>query len=217
MRFSWDLSKDLLNQRDHGITFQEATTVFGDSLAVTVSDPDHSVGEGRSITIGQSSSGPSHANKSPPLRFRRIRLHRGVGARAIRLQHRLWKGLGVRFFYTRRVVVTLSSGAAGRRTGRLLARGFYICRFRGGHVRQCQHEGRALATRFCEVFSELISTEGTKCSVRSVGTHRSHTKATGAPFLRKRRPWRKRGAHHLRGRPNCVFRNRTVRTQPQGA
>jgi uncharacterized DUF497 family protein len=33
MRFSWDLSKDLLNQRDHGITFQEATTVFGDSLA----------------------------------------------------------------------------------------------------------------------------------------------------------------------------------------
>jgi len=57
MRFSWDLSKDLLNQRDHGITFQEATTVFGDSLAVTVSDPDHSVGEERFTTIGQSSSG----------------------------------------------------------------------------------------------------------------------------------------------------------------
>ena len=57
MRFSWDPSKDLLNQRDHGIAFQEATTVFGDSLAVTVSDPDHSVGEERFITIGQSSSG----------------------------------------------------------------------------------------------------------------------------------------------------------------
>ena len=57
MRFSWDPNKDLLNQRDHGITFQEATTVFGDSLAVTVSDPDHSVGEERFITIGQSSSG----------------------------------------------------------------------------------------------------------------------------------------------------------------
>ena len=41
----------------HGITFQEATTVFGDSLAVTVSDPDHSIGEERLITIGQSSSG----------------------------------------------------------------------------------------------------------------------------------------------------------------
>ena len=57
MRFSWDPNKDLLNQRDHGITFQEATTVFGDSLAVTVSDPDHSIGEERVITIGQSSSG----------------------------------------------------------------------------------------------------------------------------------------------------------------
>jgi len=57
MRFSWDPNKDLLNQRDHGITFQEATTVFGDSLAVTVSDPDHSIGEERLITIGQSSSG----------------------------------------------------------------------------------------------------------------------------------------------------------------
>ncbi len=57
MRFSWDPNKDRLNQRDHGITFQEATTVFGDSLAVTVSDPDHSIGEERFITIGQSSSG----------------------------------------------------------------------------------------------------------------------------------------------------------------
>ena len=57
MRFSWDPRKDGLNQRDHGINFQEATTVFGDSLAVTVSDPDHSIGEERFITIGQSSSG----------------------------------------------------------------------------------------------------------------------------------------------------------------
>ena len=57
MRFSWDPNKDLLNQRDHGVAFQEATTVFGDSLAVTVSDPDHSIGEERFITIGQSSSG----------------------------------------------------------------------------------------------------------------------------------------------------------------
>jgi len=41
----------------HGITFQEATTVFGDALAITVSDPDHSIDEERFITIGQSSSG----------------------------------------------------------------------------------------------------------------------------------------------------------------
>jgi uncharacterized DUF497 family protein len=57
MRFTWDPDKERLNQRDHGIGFQEATAVFGDSLAVTVSDPDHSIGEERFITIGQSSSG----------------------------------------------------------------------------------------------------------------------------------------------------------------
>ncbi|MDQ5849554.1 MAG: BrnT family toxin [Pseudomonadota bacterium] len=57
MRFSWDPNKDRFNQRDHSVKFQEATTVFGDSLAVTVPDPDHSIGEERFITIGQSSSG----------------------------------------------------------------------------------------------------------------------------------------------------------------
>ncbi len=57
MRFTWDPDKERRNKRDHGIGFQEATTVFGDSLAVTVSDPDHSVGEERLVTIGHSSSG----------------------------------------------------------------------------------------------------------------------------------------------------------------
>jgi len=57
MRFSWDPNKDRLNRRDHDIRFQEATTVFGDPLAVTVLDPDHSIREERLLTIGQSSSG----------------------------------------------------------------------------------------------------------------------------------------------------------------
>lgn len=57
MRFTWDPAKERQNRRDHGIEFQEATTVFGDALAVTVPDPDHSVGEERSITMGQSASG----------------------------------------------------------------------------------------------------------------------------------------------------------------
>lgn len=57
MRFTWDPKKDRLNQRDHGVRFQEATTVFGDALAVTVPDPDHSIGEERFVTMGQSSSG----------------------------------------------------------------------------------------------------------------------------------------------------------------
>ena len=57
MRFAWDPNKERRNKRKHGVGFQEATTVFGDQLAVTVSDPDHSVGEERLVTVGQSSSG----------------------------------------------------------------------------------------------------------------------------------------------------------------
>lgn len=57
MRFSWDPEKERRNQRRHSTTFQEATTVFGDPLAVTVGDLDHSVGEARFITVGQASSG----------------------------------------------------------------------------------------------------------------------------------------------------------------
>ena len=54
MHFSWDADKDLQNQNDHGVSFQEASTVFGDPLAVTVSDPDHSIREERFVTMGQS-------------------------------------------------------------------------------------------------------------------------------------------------------------------
>jgi len=57
MRFTWDPNKERRNKRDHGIAFQEATTVFGDSLAVTVSDPDHSAGQERFVTMGHSTSG----------------------------------------------------------------------------------------------------------------------------------------------------------------
>ncbi len=57
MRFTWDPAKERRNKLKHAVDFQEATTVFGDPLAVTVSDPDHSVGEARLVTVGQSSAG----------------------------------------------------------------------------------------------------------------------------------------------------------------
>ena len=56
MRFEWDPLKAEANLRKHGVSFDEASTVFGDPLAATVSDPDHSADEARSITIGQSGS-----------------------------------------------------------------------------------------------------------------------------------------------------------------
>ncbi len=55
MRFQWDPDKASGNVRKHGVSFEEAVTVFGDPLAVTISDPDHSVGEFRFLTTGRSS------------------------------------------------------------------------------------------------------------------------------------------------------------------
>ncbi len=55
MKFQWDSNKASNNAKKHGVSFEEAVTVFGDTLAITISDPDHSVGEIRLLTIGQSS------------------------------------------------------------------------------------------------------------------------------------------------------------------
>jgi hypothetical protein len=57
LRFEWNRSKALLNIRKHGIAFEEASTVFGDSLSLTIPDTFHSIGEERFITIGTSVKG----------------------------------------------------------------------------------------------------------------------------------------------------------------
>ncbi|MCI0556254.1 MAG: BrnT family toxin, partial [Anaerolineae bacterium] len=55
MNFEWDPRKAGRNLKKHGVSFTEAGTVFGDELAITVPDPDHSEDEDRYITIGWSS------------------------------------------------------------------------------------------------------------------------------------------------------------------
>lgn len=55
MRFEWDPKKAKRNLKKHAVSFDEAVTVFYDSLSATFDDPDHSVGEHRYITIGFSS------------------------------------------------------------------------------------------------------------------------------------------------------------------
>jgi uncharacterized DUF497 family protein len=52
--YEWDPKKAKTNQRKHGVSFEEAATVFLDPLAVTYPDPDHSDEEVREITIGHS-------------------------------------------------------------------------------------------------------------------------------------------------------------------
>jgi len=56
LRFEWDSSKARQNLLKHGVSFEEASTVFADLLSVTILDPDHSIVEERWVTIGQSSS-----------------------------------------------------------------------------------------------------------------------------------------------------------------
>ncbi len=55
MEFEWDPKKAAKNLRRHRVSFNEAATVFGDSLGTTVPDPDHSLAEDRYITVGISS------------------------------------------------------------------------------------------------------------------------------------------------------------------
>ncbi|MEH2373217.1 BrnT family toxin [Nostoc sp.] len=54
MKFQWDSDKASSNAKKHSVSFEEAVTIFGDPLAVTIPDPDHSIGEFRLITTGQS-------------------------------------------------------------------------------------------------------------------------------------------------------------------
>ncbi len=56
MNFEWDPSKAAHNRRKHGVSFHEAATVFGDALALTYQDPDHSEQEQRFITVGMSNA-----------------------------------------------------------------------------------------------------------------------------------------------------------------
>ncbi|MHB8308852.1 MAG: BrnT family toxin [Metallibacterium sp.] len=56
MNYDWDAAKAARNLKKHGVTFEEAGFVFGDPLACTFPDPDHSIGELRFLTFGMSIS-----------------------------------------------------------------------------------------------------------------------------------------------------------------
>ena len=54
MEFEWHPNKAVSNLAKHNVSFNEASTVFGDPLSLTFPDPDHSDDESRYITIGES-------------------------------------------------------------------------------------------------------------------------------------------------------------------
>lgn len=57
LTFEWNEKKADDNLRKHGVSFDEAKTVFNDPFSVTIYDPDHSSDEQRYIDIGLSSKG----------------------------------------------------------------------------------------------------------------------------------------------------------------
>lgn len=88
MKFEWDSDKAEGNLKKHGLSFDEAATVFLDPLAVSGSDPDHSIGESRYITFGSSSLGHllavSHAHRLGAIRL--------ISARRVtRLERKLYE------------------------------------------------------------------------------------------------------------------------------
>ena len=54
IKFDWDPRKARRNLRKHGIDFEEASTVFADTLSITIPDPDPSEAEERWVTMGLS-------------------------------------------------------------------------------------------------------------------------------------------------------------------
>ena len=80
-RVEWDPNKAASNLDKHGVSFEEASTVFFDPLALTIPDPEHSFDEDRFITMGLSASaqllvvvhttGPERSGSSAPGRRRR--------------------------------------------------------------------------------------------------------------------------------------------------
>jgi uncharacterized protein len=78
VRFEWNALKAAANVRKHGISFNEAASVFFDPLSATGEDPDHSIEERRFVTFGMSSSGRllvvSHMDRGDAIRIITARL-----------------------------------------------------------------------------------------------------------------------------------------------
>jgi uncharacterized DUF497 family protein len=90
--FQWDARKALANLKKHGVTFEDASSVFFDPLAITYPDPDHSLDELREVTLGYTIKGDmvfvSHCERGDRIRI--------IGARpATRAERRQYEeGIG---------------------------------------------------------------------------------------------------------------------------
>jgi uncharacterized DUF497 family protein len=72
LNFQWDENKARTNLAKHGVSFEEATTVFGDPVSLTIPDPAHSQVEDRLIILGHSKAtqGPGRQVSLPSTVYR---------------------------------------------------------------------------------------------------------------------------------------------------
>ena len=54
IQFEWDQNKNKINKRKHGVSFEEARSIFFDEKAIQFDDPDHSESENRFLMLGLS-------------------------------------------------------------------------------------------------------------------------------------------------------------------
>ena len=73
MDFEWNRQKAEINIQKHGVAFDEASTVFGDTLSITFPDSDHSIQEERYLIVGLSNKNRilviSHVYRSETIRI----------------------------------------------------------------------------------------------------------------------------------------------------
>jgi uncharacterized DUF497 family protein len=73
MRFEWDPEKARRNLARHGVSFEEASTAFGDPLSIARYDPDHSEDEDRYLLLGSTYTGllvvVSHTDRRQSVRI----------------------------------------------------------------------------------------------------------------------------------------------------
>ena len=73
LAFEWDSRKAQSNLAKHGVGFEEASTIFGDPLSLTIPDPEHSLSEERYITMGRAVTGKLlvvvHTERGDNIRF----------------------------------------------------------------------------------------------------------------------------------------------------
>jgi len=78
VEFEWDNRKAAKNLKKHRVSFREAASVFGDPLAITFDDPDHSTDEHRLLTFGAARTGRlvivSHTMRNGSMRIISVRL-----------------------------------------------------------------------------------------------------------------------------------------------